>query len=97
MPFPPVCFDCDKMISFDRYQIGVCPECEKERQAVNDPNWHRSTENHDELPGDTFCGRCGHMLRDHDVTDVAPCEQCDCEEFTDEPSAETLRSLNRGD
>ena len=94
MAFPPLCFDCDKTIPLSQYQIGVCPECEKERAM--DVNWHRSTENHDELPGDTFC-RCGHMLRDHDVTDLAPCETCDCEAFDLEPSAESLRSANRGD
>lgn len=95
MPFPPVCFDCDKQISFDRYQIGVCPECEKELR-MNDPNWHRSTENADELPRDTFC-KCGHILGLHVPSDQAPCQICDCQGFDVEPSAESLRASNRGD
>lgn len=31
MAFPPLCIDCDKEIPFDRYQLGVCPECMEER------------------------------------------------------------------
>lgn len=65
---------------------------------MNDPNSHRANEDADELPPETFC-RCQHQLKYHEPTDLAPCEVegCDCEEFNDEPSAETLRSLNRGD
>lgn len=64
---PPLCFDCDKEIPFDRYQLGICVECEKERNAMNDPNWHRSSEDQDEVPSRN------HLFRDHELDACSEC------------------------